>query len=59
MKPDFASALRCPACRRDSTLVLTAASEDGVEAREGSLRCSACGTRSAQLSSRQSRAQRK
>lgn len=44
MKPDFAHALRCPACRRDGTLELRALESDAHEVREGSLRCAACGT---------------
>ncbi len=44
MKSEFAQALRCPACRRDGTLVLAAQESDEREAREGSLRCGACAT---------------
>lgn len=38
--PEF---LRCPRCRRDRTLRLTAQVSDEREVREGALRCSACG----------------
>lgn len=44
MKPEFARQLRCPACRRDGTLELDIQGIDAREAREGSLRCGACGT---------------
>ncbi len=44
MKFEFASALRCPACRRDGTLEPHVLESDAHEVREGSLRCSACGT---------------
>jgi SAM-dependent methyltransferase/uncharacterized protein YbaR (Trm112 family) len=38
--PEF---LRCPRCRRDRTLRLTAQESDEREVREGTLHCSACG----------------
>jgi SAM-dependent methyltransferase/uncharacterized protein YbaR (Trm112 family) len=44
VKAEFAHALRCPACRRDGTLVLDARESDANEVREGALRCSACAT---------------
>jgi SAM-dependent methyltransferase len=43
VKAEFAHELRCPACRRDHTLVLAARESDAREVREGTLRCSACG----------------
>ncbi|HEX4467604.1 MAG TPA: methyltransferase domain-containing protein [Solirubrobacteraceae bacterium] len=45
MKEAFAPSLRCPACHRDATLELTATAESPREVREGTLICSACGTR--------------
>lgn len=42
MKADFAGRLRCPACRRDGTLELSAQESDVREVREGRLRCAAC-----------------
>ncbi len=42
MKAEFAGRLRCPACRRDSTLELTCDEADEHEVREGLLRCRAC-----------------
>jgi uncharacterized protein len=45
MKTDFAQQLCCPACRRDHTLELDELESDAQEVREGSLRCSACGTK--------------
>jgi SAM-dependent methyltransferase len=42
VKADFAGRLRCPACRRDGTLQLSARESDAREVREGGLRCSAC-----------------
>ncbi len=44
MKAQFAEQLRCPACRRDKTLVLSVESSDECEVRDGCLRCSACGS---------------
>jgi SAM-dependent methyltransferase len=44
VKIEFALQLRCPACRRDGTLELQAEESDVYEAREGLLRCSACGS---------------
>jgi SAM-dependent methyltransferase/uncharacterized protein YbaR (Trm112 family) len=45
VKPEFATQhLRCPACRRDRTLVLDAMASDELEVREGTLRCASCGT---------------
>jgi len=44
VKPEFARALRCPACRRDGMLELDARESDVREVREGSLRCRTCGT---------------
>ncbi len=35
--------LRCPSCRSDGTLVLSATETTAVEVREGELRCSNCG----------------
>ncbi len=43
MKQEFANQLRCPACRREHTLVLAAGERDAREVREGTLRCIACG----------------
>lgn len=43
MKEEFAGVLRCPVCRRDKTIGLTAAESDGREVREGELRCTNCG----------------
>ena len=46
MKADFAGAhLRCPVCRQERTLHLEAEESDAREVREGTLVCSACGTR--------------
>ncbi len=42
MKADLAPALRCPVCRRDGVLELSASASDGREVREGTLRCCAC-----------------
>jgi SAM-dependent methyltransferase len=42
MKSEFAQQLRCPACKRDGTLELSARANDRREVREGSLRCNAC-----------------
>lgn len=42
MKAEFAGRLRCPACLRQGTLELHAATSDEREVREGTLRCSAC-----------------
>jgi SAM-dependent methyltransferase len=42
VKVEFAERLRCPACRRDGTLELSAQSSDEQEVRDGELRCSAC-----------------
>ncbi len=44
MQTDFPAHLRCPCCRRDRTLGLTAEQTDEREVREGTLRCAACGT---------------
>jgi SAM-dependent methyltransferase len=44
MKPGFAEALRCPACRREHALRLHSTAGDGREVREGTLRCRRCGT---------------
>jgi len=44
VKLEFAQTLRCPACRRDGTLVLDARESNSQEVREGWLRCSACAT---------------
>lgn len=44
MQTDFAAHLRCPRCRRDRTMALTAKQTDAREVREGTLRCTACGT---------------
>lgn len=45
MQTNFASHhLRCPACRRDRTLILLAEESDEREVREGMLRCRACGS---------------
>jgi SAM-dependent methyltransferase/uncharacterized protein YbaR (Trm112 family) len=44
VKGEFVRQLRCPACRRDATLELRASASDEREVREGSLRCTACGT---------------
>jgi SAM-dependent methyltransferase len=44
VKAEFAGRLRCPACLRDGTLKLSAAASDDREVREGTLRCSACGS---------------
>jgi SAM-dependent methyltransferase len=44
VKAEFAQRLRCPACRRDRVLELDALESDAQEAREGSLRCSVCGS---------------
>jgi SAM-dependent methyltransferase len=44
MRAEFASELRCPACRRDRTLELSAQQSDAHEVREGRLRCTACGS---------------
>src|SRR3984957_7239204 len=43
VRAGFAQELRCPACRRDHTLVLDARESDAHEVREGTLRCGACG----------------
>jgi SAM-dependent methyltransferase/uncharacterized protein YbaR (Trm112 family) len=44
MRPQFAAErLRCPVCRREHVLTLTAAVEDRHEVREGTLDCRACG----------------
>jgi SAM-dependent methyltransferase/uncharacterized protein YbaR (Trm112 family) len=44
MQADFAARnLRCPVCRRDGTLRLTAEQSDEREVREGVLTCTACG----------------
>ena len=43
VKLEFARELRCPACRRDHALELQARESDAQEAREGALRCGACG----------------
>lgn len=43
MKGSFTEQLRCPACRRDHTLLLCVEGGDEREVREGLLRCSACG----------------
>jgi SAM-dependent methyltransferase len=42
VKAEFAARLRCPACKRDGTLVLSEQADDEHEVREGTLRCSAC-----------------
>ncbi len=42
-EPFAAEHLRCPVCRRDRTLRLTAAETDAREVREGTLRCAVCG----------------
>ncbi len=42
MKPAFAGALRCPACRSDGSLRVCVQSTDEREAREGFLRCGVC-----------------
>jgi SAM-dependent methyltransferase len=42
VKAEFATRLRCPACKRDGTLELHADSSDQHEVREGQLRCRAC-----------------
>jgi SAM-dependent methyltransferase len=44
VKAEFARQLRCPACRGDGTLELHLTAGDAREAREGSLRCTNCGT---------------
>jgi len=44
VKAEFAQRLRCPACKRDGTLMLSAQTSDEREVREGALRCSACAT---------------
>jgi SAM-dependent methyltransferase/uncharacterized protein YbaR (Trm112 family) len=45
MQADFATnALRCPSCRHERTLTVVAETEDEREAREGLLRCKACGS---------------
>jgi SAM-dependent methyltransferase len=43
VKPQFAAELRCPACLRDHALELLPRESDAQEAREGTLRCRACG----------------
>ncbi len=42
MKEQFASSLRCPACRSEGTLELRVDEVNEWEVREGSLRCRAC-----------------
>jgi SAM-dependent methyltransferase len=42
VKAELAGRLRCPACRRDGTLELSAHESDVREVREGVLRCAAC-----------------
>jgi SAM-dependent methyltransferase len=42
VKAEFARALRCPACRRDGGLELSALDSDAHEVREGMLRCNFC-----------------
>ena len=44
MKAEFVQDLRCPACGRDRVLELRVERSDAREAREGTLRCRACGT---------------
>ena len=45
MKQEFAHQLRCPACRREGTLELSARESDAREVREGTLSCRACAKR--------------
>jgi SAM-dependent methyltransferase len=44
VKLEFARDLRCPACLRDGVLELHAHESDDREVREGTLRCTVCGT---------------
>lgn len=44
VKAEFVQTLRCLACGRDNVLELKVQQNDACEVREGSLRCSACGT---------------
>ncbi len=44
MQTEFAACLRCPRCRRERTLVLTGEQADEREVREGTLRCTGCGS---------------
>jgi SAM-dependent methyltransferase/uncharacterized protein YbaR (Trm112 family) len=45
VKAEFTHQLRCPACRREGTLELSAQESDEREVREGTLRCRACAKR--------------
>ena len=44
MRAEAVALLRCPSCHRDGTLTLSVQRADEVEVREGTLRCTACGT---------------
>ena len=43
MRPEFAEAIRCPACAADGPFIIDARLEDEHEIVEGELRCDACG----------------
>jgi SAM-dependent methyltransferase len=45
MRPEALSWLRCPRCRGEGSLELTATARNDVEVREGSLHCGRCGAR--------------